>query len=154
MKQLMSVLFIAILFASCSSDDDNSSNAAIVGSWTLVELNAESPRDYNNDGTVDRNVMNEIPCYEGHSSFTADGNYLLSLSRVEEEEIDGVIVFTCNGNIIDAGTYVLNGNQLTTTTNSSNPQTSTITLNFSGDTVSYSIDSGGLGILEFVLRRD
>ncbi len=116
----MSVLFVAILIASCSSDDDNSSNAAIVGSWTLVELNAENPRDYNNDGTVDRNVMNEIPCYEGHSSFTADGNYLLSLSKVEEEEINGVIVFSCNGNLIDSGTYELNGNQLTTTTNSPN----------------------------------
>ena len=151
---MISVLLIAISFMSCSSDDDNSSNAAIVGSWTLVELNAENPRDYNNDGTVDINMMNEIPCYEGHSSFTADGNYLLSLSKVEEELIDGVLVFSCNGNLIDSGTYVLNGNQLTTTTNSPNPQTSITTLNFSGDTMSYSIDSGDRGILEFVLRRD
>lgn len=52
MKRLMSVLFIAVLFAACSSDDDYNSEPSIVGSWTLVELNAAIPLDLDGDGML------------------------------------------------------------------------------------------------------
>lgn len=154
MKRLMSVLFIAVLFAACSSDDDNNSEVGIVGNWTLVELNAENPVDFNNDGTADRNIMNEIPCYEGDASFTADGNYRLSLSNVSAEEVNGIWVIDCVGHSVNSGTYVLNGNQLTTTPNNPDEESDTTTIDLRGNTASFSMDSGGLGILEFVLRRD
>ncbi len=155
MKRLMSVLFIAILFASCSSDDDNNpQEASLVGAWTLVELNAENPKDFNNDGTADRNIMNEITCIKGNASFTADGNFLMTLSKVEEEEINGIVIYNCNGNLVNSGTYTLNGDQLTVTINGPEPETSTTTINLSGNTISVSMAAGDLGTVEFVLKRN
>lgn len=154
MKRIMSILFIAILFASCSSDDDNNSQPSIVGSWTLVELNAENPMDFNNDGTAERNIMNEIPCYEGHASFTADGNYLLTLSNLNVEEANGVFTITCDGNSVNSGTYLLNGNQLTTNPDNPEEETSTTTISITNNTVRYFLSAGNLGEVEFVTRRD
>ena len=154
MKRLMSVLFIAVLFAACSSDDDNKSEPGIVGSWTLVELNATIPIDFNNDGTADRNIINEIPCYEGHASFTANGNYLLTLSNVNAEIAEGIWNVDCNGNIVNSGAYILNGDQLTINPDNPEEETSTTTIDLRENTVSFSMDSGGLGDLEFLLHRD
>ena len=150
----MSLLFIAVLFAACSSDDDNSSEAGIVGSWTLIELNAENPIDFNNDGTADRNILNEVPCYEGHASFTADGNYLMTLSNVTGEEVDGVLIVDCDGNSVNSGTYVLNGNQLTMNPDDPEEETSITTIVLSNNIIRYSINGGDLGQVEFVARRD
>ena len=154
MKRLMSLLFIAVLFAACSSDDDNSSEAGIVGSWTLIELNAENPIDFNNDGTADRNILNEVPCYEGHASFTADGNYLMTLSNVTGEEVDGVLIVDCDGNSVNSGTYVLNGDQLTMNPDDPEEETSITTIVLSNNIIRYSINGGDLGQVEFVARRD
>lgn len=154
MKRLMSVLFIAVLFASCSSDDDKNSDPSIVGNWTLVELNAENPIDFNNDGIADRNIMNEIPCYEGHASFSADGNYLITLSNITGEEVNGVLVIECDGNSVDAGTYVLNGDQLTTNPNNPEEESSTTTIVMTNNTVRYFLSAGDLGQVEFVARRN
>lgn len=150
----MSVLFIAVLFAACSSDDDNNAEPSIVGSWTLVELNTENPIDFNNDGTADRNIMNEIPCYQGNASFTTDGNYLLTLSNVNAEEVEGAWNIDCDGSVVNSGTYVINGDQLTTNPNDPDEESGTTTIDLRGNTVSVSMDSGGLGVLEFVLHRD
>jgi len=155
MKRLMSVLFIAVLFASCSSDDDNYiPEKSLVGAWTLVELNAENPKDFNNDGTADANIINEIPCIKGNASFTADGNYLITLSKVEGEVINEIEVFNCNGDIVNSGTYVLNGDQLTTTTNEPEPETSVTTIDLNGNTISVSIPAGDLGTVEFVMKKN
>ena len=150
----MSVLFIAVLFAACSSDDDNNSKPSIVGSWTLVELNATIPMDFNNDGTANRNIMNEISCYEGHASFTADGNYLLTLSNVNTEIVEGLWNIECDGSIVSSGKYVLNGDQLTTTPDNPEEEPSTTTIDLSSNTAKYSMDAGNLGRVEFVLNRD
>ena len=154
MKRIMSVLFIAVLFAACSSDDDNNSKPSIVGSWTLVELNATIPMDFNNDGTADRNIMNEIPCYEGHASFTANGNYLLTLSNVNAEIVDGRWNIDCDGSSVNSGTYVLNGDQLTTNPDNPEEETSTTTIELSNNTAKYSMAAGNLGTVEYVLHRD
>lgn len=155
MKRLMSVLFIAAVFASCSSDDDNTPpEDSIVGAWTLVELNAENPIDFNNDGTADANIMKEIPCFEGNVAFTADGNFLMTLSQVVGEEVNGQMVFSCNGSIISAGTYVLQGDQLTTTTAGPDPETSTTTIFLNGDNLKTTMSAGDLGNVEFVLKRN
>lgn len=150
----MSVLFIAVLFAACSSDDDNNSKVGIVGSWTLVELNATIPMDFNNDGTVDRNIMNEIPCYVGHASFSAKGNYLLTLSNVNAEIGGGIWNIDCDVTSVNSGTYVLDGNQLTTNPDNPDEETSTTTIILSNNTVKYSMVAGDLGTVEFVLHRD
>ncbi len=154
MKRLMIVFFTAVLLASCSSDDDRNSQKGIVGSWTLVELNATIPIDFNNDGTADRNIMNEIPCYEGHGSFTADGNYLLTLSAVEVEEVNGLMVVSCNGSIVNSGKYTLDGDQLTTIPDNPEEDTTTTTIYLNNDTLKTTMAAGTLGMVEFVLHRD
>lgn len=150
----MSVLFIAVLFAACSSDDDYNSEPSIVGSWTLVELNAAIPLDLDGDGKADRNIMTEIPCFEGNGSFTADGHYLLTLSNVVEEELNGKMVIGCDGSSVNTGTYTLNGDQLTTNPDDPNSDTSTTTIYLDNNTLKTSRDGGNFGTVEFVLRRD
>ncbi|QAA82536.1 hypothetical protein EI546_12765 [Aequorivita sp. H23M31] len=154
MKRLMSVFFIAVLFVACSSDDDNKSQATLVGSWTLVELNAALPIDFNNDGTANRNIMKEIPCYEGHASFTEDGNYLLTLSKVNAEIDGGIWNIECDGSVVNSGTYTLDGDQLTINPDNPDEESSTTTIDLNNNTVRYSMEAGDLGTVEFVLKRD
>ncbi|WP_026450923.1 lipocalin family protein [Aequorivita capsosiphonis] len=153
MKRLMSVLLIAIFFSACSSDDTNS-GTTLVGSWKLVELNAAIPLDLNNDGTANRNVIEEIPCIKGNATFTADGNYLSTLCKVDEEEVDGTIVFNCNGDIVGSRTYELNGNQLTLTPDAPESETSTTIIDLNSNTISITISAGDFGTLEFVADRN
>lgn len=154
MKGFISLFFIAILFVSCSSDDNKNTKPNIVGSWTLTALNAAIPIDLNNDGTANRNIMNEISCFEGHGSFTADGNYLLTLSQVENTETNGVMVFDCMGSIVNTGKYTLEGDQLTTIPDNPDEATTTTTIYLNNDTLKTSMDAGDFGRIEFVLRRD
>lgn len=154
MKRLMSVLFIAILFASCSSDDDSSFANSIVGVWTLTEANLELPQDFNNDGTVDSNFKNEVPCFESTTAFTADGTYTQSFSNVEAVELNGETTYVCNGSTNTSGTYVLDGNQLTTTTSGSTPEVTTTTIDLSGNTLKATLPFGIYGDVEFVYTRN
>lgn len=154
MKRLMSVLFIAILFASCSSDDDSSSENSIVGAWTLTEANLEVPQDFNNDGTADRNFKNEVPCFEGTVAFTADGTFTQSFSNVEPVELNGETIYVCNGSTNTSGTYMLDGNQLTTTTTGTTPDITTTTINLSGNTLKATFPVGAFGNVELVYNRN
>ena len=157
MKRLMSILFIAILFASCSSDDDNndSSETTIVGAWTLTEANLAVPFDFNNDGTADPNFKNEIPCFEGDISFTANGGFTQNFSNVETEIVNGETVYVCNGTTTNVGTYELDGTQLTTTvTTPSGPETTTTTIDLDGNILIANIEFGTFGQVELVYQRD
>ena len=153
MKKLFSLLFIALLFASCSSDDDNDSPPSIVGSWALVELNAAIPIDLNNDGTADSNILKELPCFTSNGAFTADGKFLLTITNVKAEEVNGVMVYSCDGSVSSSGTYVLNGNQLTTTTDGPEPETTTTTIDLSHEYLKTTMDGGNLGQLKVVFKR-
>ncbi|MDC8002100.1 lipocalin family protein [Aequorivita todarodis] len=156
MKRLMSVLLIAILFASCSSDDDNNDppQATIVGAWTLTEANVEIPMDLNGDGTADRNFMNEVPCFVGTVAFTGNGTFSQTFSTLEEVVVNGQTTYTCNGTTATTGTYTLNGNQLTTTTDEPDPVTTTTTINLSGNTLKATIEFGNFGDVELVYSRN
>lgn len=155
MKNLMSVLFIAILFASCSSDDDNNTpEPTIVGAWTLTEANVENPMDLNGDGTADPDFMKEVPCFVGTLAFTGDGNFSQTFSSLEVEEIDGKTSVECNGTTATTGTYTLNGNQLTITTVGPEPTTETRTIDLNGNTLKGSIELGDFGNVELVYNRN
>ncbi len=155
MKQLMSILFIAILFASCSSDDDNdTSETTIVGAWTLTEANVEIPMDLNGDGTADRNFMNEVPCFVGTIAFTGNGTYSQTFSILEEVIVNGQTTYTCNGTTATTGTYTLIGNQLTTITNEPDPTTTTTMVDLNGNTLKATIEFGNFGDVELVYSRN
>ena len=154
MKRLLSVLFIATLLASCSSDDDSSSaGATIVGAWTLTEANLAIPQDFNNDGTADRNFMDEVPCFEGDLTFTAEGAFTQNFSKVEVQVINDETVYVCNGTITSTGTYELDGNQLTTTTNTTTPEITTTTIDLNGNTLKASFGFDSFGEVELVYHK-
>ena len=156
MKRLMSVLCIAILFASCSSDDDSSSSEnRLEGSWTLTQANLEAPLDLNNDGTADPNFIVEVPCFEGDITFTANGDFTQNFSDVDIQEVNGETTVVCNGTITNSGTYELDGNQLTTTINTVNgPEVTTTTINLDNDILKASFEYQQFGMIEFVYQRD
>ena len=145
----MSVLFFAILFASCSSDDDNnSSEKTIVGAWTLTEANLAIPQDFNGDGTADRNFKNEVPCFVGTVSFTGEGTYSQTFSEVDPT------TFECTGTIATTGTYSLDGDQLTTTNDDPDPETTTTTIDLNGNTLKADFEFGTFGNVELVYKRN
>ncbi|AFL80467.1 hypothetical protein Aeqsu_0966 [Aequorivita sublithincola DSM 14238] len=155
MKKLMSILFIAVFFASCSSDDDNDAvESSIVGAWTLKEANVENPMDINGDGTADPNFMNEVPCFVGTLSFTGDGIYAQTFSNLIVEEVNGEISVECDGTVASTGTYSLNGDQLTVTTTGPDPTTETRTIDLNGNTLKGSIQLGDFGNVELVYNRN
>ncbi len=155
MKRLMSVLFIAILFASCSSDDDNdSSETTIVGAWTLTEANLAIPQDFNNDGTAERNFIDEVPCFEGDLTFNADGTFIQHFSDAGPQEVNGEIVWVCDGTVTNTGTYELNGDQLTTTTGTTTPEVTTTTIHLDGNTLKASFEFDTVGNVELVYQRN
>ncbi len=156
MKRLMSVLFIAILFASCSSDDDDSSSEnRLEGSWTLTQANLGAPIDFNNDGTADPNFINEVPCFTGDITFKADGTFTQNFSKVEAEELNGEIMYICNGTLTNSGTYELNGDQLTTTVDTATgPEVTTTTITLNNDILKATFDYQEYGDIEFVYQKD
>ena len=156
MKRLMSVLFIAILFASCSSDDDSSSSEnRLEGSWTLTQANLGAPVDFNNDGTADPNFIVEVPCFEGDITFEANGNFTQNFSEVDIQQVNGETVVVCTGTLTNSGTYELNGNQLTTTVNTATgPEVTTTTINLENNILKASFEYQQFGTIEFVYQRD
>lgn len=151
----MSVLFIAILFVSCSSDDDSSSSQnRLEGSWTLTEANLAVPIDFNNDGAADRNFMEEVPCFEGDITFNANETFTQNFSDAGPQEVNGEIVWVCNGTITNTGTYELDGDQLTTTTGTTQPEVTTTTIYLDGNTLKASFEFDTIGNVELVYQRD
>ena len=156
MKRLFSVLCIAILFAACSSDDDSSSSEnRLEGSWTLTEANLVVPIDFNNDGTADRNIKNEVPCFESDITFRADNTFTQNFTNLEIEEVNGEFTVICDGNLTTTGTYELDGDQLTTTVETgTSPEVTTTTIDLSGDTLKSSFDFDTYGEVELVYQRN
>lgn len=155
MKRLMSVLFIAILYSSCSSDDNNdSSENNIVGAWTLTEANLVVPIDFNNDGTANQNFITEVPCFEGTLAFTGNGTFSQTFSTVEEVVVNGQTTYECTGTTATTGTYTLEGDQLTTITDEPEPTTTITTVDLNGDTLKANIDFDNFGDVELVYTRN
>ena len=154
MKRFMSALLIAILFTSCSSDDDSSSKKTIVGAWTLTEANVDNPMDYNNDGTADRNFLDEVSCFEGSLSFTESGTFSQTFTTGGAVTENGVTTFQCTGTVTNTGTYQLDGDQLTTTIDGPEPTTSVTTIVLDNNTLKGTFDGGILGDVELVYNRN
>ncbi len=85
----------------------------IVGTYRLTAFNTSVPTDLNGDGTNSSNQMNEVPCFDNSLLIlNANGTYTADSRGVEIDLSGGYICFTDPD---DAGTWVLNGNQVTFT---------------------------------------
>ncbi len=88
MKRLIIMIFAVGIIASCSSDDDASSENSIVGTWILTEANLAIPVDINQDGTPNRNVLDELPCFEGSVTFQENSEFDRSISTIVQAGSD------------------------------------------------------------------
>jgi hypothetical protein len=149
MKKLFGLLFIAIAFTACSSDDDNSSDTtSLEGTWKMTAFNTENAYDLNNDGMASTSVMDETNCYQNETLvFNADGatgtavnsSYAeIELTLVAGTTDEYEYTVTCVSE--DDSTpfaYIQNGNNVTLTVAGSN-QAATL----SGNTLTYVIQEG------------
>lgn len=119
--------FAALVFSSCSSDDNGDSvneETMIAGTYNLTEYNTGEPTDFNLDGTANENQMNESDCYDdariilnADGTLTFHNNYILvneetgSATCASESYTGTWIVDTQVGsNVIIDATYALPNN--------------------------------------------
>ncbi len=142
MKKFFGLLFIALAFTACSSDDDSNNTTSLQGTWKMTAFNTENAYDLNNDGTASTSVMDETNCYQNETLvFNADGStgsaiatsyadieltlvagttdeYEYSVTCVSEDDTTPFL-YTQNGNNVtlsfggDSQTLTLSGNTLT-----------------------------------------
>tara|TARA_R110000850_G_scaffold277058_1_gene421944 strand:+ start:189182 stop:189739 length:558 start_codon:yes stop_codon:yes gene_type:complete len=67
MKKVFSLVLFAVLFASCSSDDDNNNTVAIEGTWKMTAFKSQNAYDLNGDGVISNDIMAQTNCYENET---------------------------------------------------------------------------------------
>lgn len=149
MKKFFGLLFIAIAFTACSSDDDNGNTNAtsLEGTWKMTAFNTENAYDLNNDGTASTSVMDETNCYQNETLvFNADGTGAAnntSYAEIELTLITGTTdeyeyTVTCvSENDTTPFLYTKNGNDVTLNVSGSS-QAATL----SGNTLTYVFQDG------------
>ncbi len=148
MKNLFGLLFLALAFTACSSDDDSSNaTVSLEGTWKMTAFNTENAYDLNNDGTASTSVMEETNCYQNETMvFNADGSGTINNTSYADIELTLVAgttdeyeynVTCVSENDSTPFVYVQNGNEITLTLAGF---TETATL--SGNTLTYVIEEG------------
>ena len=120
MKKFMSMLAIALIFASCSDDDDNdSSDALLTGTYNLTFFGGETPVDFNGDGNASANLITETGCYSGDNIvFSSNDMAVINSTTFADIEV-----------------IVENGNSSFDITCVSDPSSDAVTFTQSGSTV-------------------
>jgi len=138
--KVIAVLFFASLMLACSSDDENNSgtDANLVGTWSLEAqfLNGE-------DRNINECQMNENVKFEpnGTASYTYYTHFLAN----------------CNIDVIETGSWVKNGNNLTITWDDADAGLVVYNLNIlelSNTTLRWSTSLGSEGTLEETYNRN
>lgn len=119
-KILVPGFFLFVLLLSCSSDDGGSQNMdpdpldAVVGTWSLVELNVNPAQDVNGDDTASENMLDELSCLSGTLVFNNQLGWTLSAVELSAISITGgLFSVSCAGTSTVSGTWSLQNNQLT-----------------------------------------
>lgn len=84
-KLLFILCFASLLFASCSSEDNEDSS--IVGTWKLTAWDVVDGFDINNDGTVSTNILDEIEC-ANNETLIFETNGVVSSNKTFNPDID------------------------------------------------------------------
>jgi len=68
MKKVFSLLMITMLFAACSSDDDNGNgNVALEGTWKMTAFKSQNAYDINGNGIISNDIMQQTNCYQNET---------------------------------------------------------------------------------------
>ena len=118
------IAFVLVSFTSCSKDDmQDSNNSSITGVWKLTAWNVDGGFDFNNDGTVSTNLLNEIDCSRNETLFF-DKKGVVSLNTTFNPKIDIALLneltseynfnVTCDteGVVSLATSYTVNGSMI------------------------------------------
>jgi hypothetical protein len=141
MKKLLLLVATTVLFVACSkSDDDNTpQNATIDGTWKLTAFTTNSACDFNNDGVLTTNFMNETGCYNNSKIVFSGSNIVTSYLQELDVQFDIVVGSTngylstidCQANPVpESSTWTQNGNTVTLGTSPDN-----IDFNLAGNTL-------------------
>lgn len=134
---LLTSLCIITLF-SCSNDDDES-NASLVGTWQLTSLVIESAFDFNGDGTASRDLFLETDCYDGDFINNMEDGTVRIVSGLTFISVDDNFQPTheCLNGFDRTTTWTQNGNTVTIENGSAD-----IVGTISGNTVTATIIDG------------
>lgn len=123
MKNVFSFVLLAILFASCSSDDDK--GVAIEGTWKMTAFKSQNAYDLNGDGVISNDIMGETNCYQDETLvFNSNGtgaNISTSYLEISLEIVAGTAdeyeytVECVDENTTTAFTWSQNGDAVTVT---------------------------------------
>ncbi len=86
MKKLVTLILVAAIFVSCSSDDDDG-GVAIEGTWKMTAFKTQNAYDLNGDGIISNDVMGQTNCFQNETLiFNANNTGAdMSTSRLEIE---------------------------------------------------------------------
>lgn len=155
-KNLFTLLVVAVLTFSCSSDDgDDSGNNSIVGTWDAIELDVGESFDWNGDGTSSSNLMDEIECFAATATFTAEGDFSSATTEINFNADETGFTYSCGGPVTTSGTYSVDGDTLIAT-DDEDGETGESTFDISGQTLTvtgYVAAVDGEATLVFVRRQ-
>ena len=130
-KYLFVFLMCSLGSTGCSSDDGEGAmvdNTAVLGTYSLTEVNISIPQDPNEDGTSSTNMVEELPCLTGTLTINADGTYDMDLMNITISTVTGdFYAVRCASEMTTnyTGRFSFQNNQLTL----DNSQFSTFQLN-------------------------
>ena len=123
-KRLSVFVLVMAILVGCSSDDGDTSNEEIVGTWQISSLTVESTNDYNGDGSANPNLQEETQCSgDDQLVFNADGtgfivldteNILLDVDQLPDFSYEYTFMCSSTGANQISMTWTQEGNTITT----------------------------------------
>lgn len=114
------------------NDDENNANFWLLGNFNLTSMMVPTAQNLDNDGDNSNNLVSESTCYgQSYLRFNADGTY--QEERVVPVISDNFLSLSCQTQTT-FGTWMRNGNIITTTRTSSGSGSATTTYNFNATT--------------------
>lgn len=134
-----SALIAGFGMTSCSSDDDKNTNndtVQIQGTYNLTEVNTAQDTDFNEDGELSSNQMDETDCFDnGRMIFNSDNTFTYDMRSIIVNEEEGTSA--CSGSNEVNGTWEL------VSGSGSNAVISAVYENNNGDNVTLNITKQG-----------
>jgi len=152
-KVLFPLLAFVFIFQACSSDDNapvENNNDAVVGTWSLAELNINPPQDINMDGNTTSNILTELPCATGTLIINNDGTWSSTAVNLEITTItEGLFDIRCTTtSTIASGVWLLQNSQLSLFFN-----TTLFLYNLSGDRLTNTTNEDLPGFMSEVYEK-
>ncbi len=130
-NSLLVILFLVFIFYNSCSNDEDSNQTSLVGTWELTTWTIGIPIDLNNDSVASSNLLDEAGCannetvvfeIDGTVSFISTYNPTVNISLIGETSETYLFDVQCDldGTIGLAAPYDQNGDTVTFLNNTAN----------------------------------